>query len=90
MRKNELDLTEIENLKLKKNNNAKEILNQQLHSKITSKLQSKSDQISEIENRIKDMSLMNEHPTYESQHYVDYYKHEALVRGFVEIEEQVT
>lgn len=27
MRKNELDLTEIENLKIKKNNNAKEILN---------------------------------------------------------------
>ena len=91
MRKNELDLTEIENFKLKKENNAKEILNQQMHSKITSKLLSTSEQISQIESKLKDMSLPSEDYDYEgSSQSLDYSKREALVRGFVEIEEQVT
>jgi hypothetical protein len=65
MRKNELDLTEIENFKLKKENNVKEILNQQMHSKITSKLLSTSEQISQIECKLKDMSLPTEDYDYE-------------------------
>jgi len=59
-----------------------------MHSKITSKLLSTSEQISQIESKLKDMSLPSDDYDYEGiTHSMDFSKREALVRGFVEIEE---
>ena len=60
-----------------------------MHSQITQELQSREEQISLIESRLKDLSIsttMPERPYTSSQ----YQRHEAIMRDFVQMEEQVS
>ena len=52
MRRNHIDIGTIEHIKIKKENNARDILNQQLHSSITSKLQSKEQKLSQLKQNV--------------------------------------
>ncbi|TNV81659.1 hypothetical protein FGO68_gene4367 [Halteria grandinella] len=100
MRRAQEDIVSIECLKIKKDNNAKDILNQQVHSKITAQLQQKEQLMSEVESKLQNMSLKStanmdfydnlESVTSRKGAGAQYLKQEALVRDFAEMEEQVS
>jgi hypothetical protein len=56
-RRGELEIGNYEHMRIRKENNAKDILNQVMHTKITGKLRSKESEIEKIEQKLKEMSF---------------------------------
>ena len=91
MRRGASEVEGMAKLKLRKaGNNEKERLSQEVHSNITQKLLQKEQQISQIERMMKDIKLSTIQEEALPYTGLGYERHEAMVRDFVQMEEQVT